>query len=609
MRTLFNNAIIAVTLIFGVTASYGQSNNCSPATTYNNGALCVPVAGTNAGSNTGPEDSYAAADICALSVENTIWYTFTAPTADTYTVTWDVGACGSGFGLQTGVLTGPCGGPYTSLNCSYAGTGVSTSYTFVAGAGQQVWLIADGDGGDQCPFNIDICGTACAADVGTITILLNGVATASPVYLCADGTDCIDLISNNDFVLPPAQPGELAELMYALYTCPPTTGDPATDPCYTGSLWSGQDFLDCNPSTYGLTGPFYWVPITADDSDNGGNPNAVIHWDQNGDGCFDQGAPILINWLSPITFVATPDPCTGEVDIVVSGGLPEGDGSNYIFTNTGSGSLAGAPVTHGGTITVTGLTNGDGWNVTIDDGKGCTVTIASGTYLGGISIDNVVTVDPTCNGDNDGSIVITGSTGTPSLTYSIDNGVTFQASNSFAGLPVGSYDIVIEDAGGCQATTTVVLTNPPAVSIDNIVTVDPTCNGDTDGSIIITASGGTGALSYSIDNGVTFQASNSFTGLPAASYDLVVEDATGCQALTTVVLTDPPAVNIDNVATVDPTCNGDTDGTIVITASGGTGTLTYSIDNGVTFQASNSFTGLPAASYDLVVEDATGCQA
>jgi len=401
MRTLFNNAIIAVTLIFSVSISHGQSDNCSPATTYNSGALCVPVAGSNAGSTTGPEDSYAAGDICALSVENTIWYTFTAPIADTYTVTWDVGACASGFGLQTGVLTGPCGGPYTSLNCSYAGTGVSTSYTFVVGAGQQVWLIADGDGGDQCPFNIDICGTACNADVGTFQTLVNGVPTAGPLYMCPTSTDCINLVSNNDFVLPPAQAGELSELMWALYTCPPTTGDPATDPCYSGSLWSGQDFADCNPSTYGLTGTWYFVPITADDGDNGGDPNGVIHYDQNGDGCFDLGTTSLveITYLNAFSFVATPDPCDGTVDVVISGGLPEADGSNYTLANTGLGVLTGAPVSHGGTITITGLTNGDGWSFTIDDGKGCATVIASGIYVA-----DAVNPTITCPGNQVGNV-------------------------------------------------------------------------------------------------------------------------------------------------------------------------------------------------------------
>lgn len=360
--------------------SYAQSDNCSPATTYN--TLCVPVAGTNAGSTTGPEDSYAAADICALSIENTVWYTFTAPIADTYTITFDVGICGSAFGLQTGILTGPCGGPYTSLNCSYAGTSAITSYTFVAAAGQQVWVVIDGDGGDQCPFNMDICGTACNADAGTITVQEDGGAAASPIYLCADGTNCIDLISNNDYVLPTAQPGEIAELFYALYTCLPTTADPATDPCYSGSLWSGQDFTDCNPSTYGLTGTFYFVPITADDGDDGGDPNGAIHYDQNGDGCFDMGTPIQITYLNPITFGTPAENCyNGNVTVQINGGMPEEDGSNYTITNTGSGTIAPYTVTNGQSVTIQGLSNGQSYSFDVTDSQGCVFSFSGGPYV------------------------------------------------------------------------------------------------------------------------------------------------------------------------------------------------------------------------------------
>jgi PKD repeat protein len=249
------------------------------------------------------------------------------------------------------------------------------------------------------------------------------------------------------------------------------------------------------------------------------------------------------------------------------------------------------------------------YNIVVEDANGCQdVTTATVVDPPAVSITNIATTDPTCNGGTDGNIVITAGGGTGALTYSIDNGVTFQASNTFNGLGAATYNIVVEDAVGCQATTTVTLTDPPVVSITNVATTDPTCNGGADGSIVITAGGGTGALTYSIDNGVTFQASNTFNGLSAATYNIVVEDAVGCQATTTATLTDPPAVSITNVATVDPTCAGGSDGSITITAGGGTGALQYSIDNGVTFQAGNNFPGLGAATYNIVVEDAVGCQ-
>jgi hypothetical protein len=285
------------------------------------------------------------------------------------------------LGLQTGVMTGPCGGPYNPVACGTALPNAATSYTFPGIVGTMYFFVLDGVGGDECLFTIAVCGTACNADAGTITVTEDTIPVASPAYLFANATNCAGLTSNNDFVLPPAQPGEIAELFYALYSCPPTTGDPATDPCYTGSLWSEQDFADCNPSTYGLTGTFYFVPITADDGDDGRNPNSVIHYDQNGDGCFDLGTPIQITYLNPIRFGTPAENCyNSNVTIQINGGMPEEDGSNYIITNTGSGTIAAVGATNGGSGPITGLSNGQSYSISVTDAEGCMVTFAGGPY-------------------------------------------------------------------------------------------------------------------------------------------------------------------------------------------------------------------------------------
>ena len=373
-------SLLWVVLFLGSYSAEAQSDFCATATSL---AACTPQAGNNIGAtfNSATDDSYAAADICAASVENTVWYTFTAPAADTYTISFNGMSCNLGFGAQTGVLTGPCGGPYTSLNCAYIADGTNGSYTVALAAGQQIFLVIDGDGGDECTWTVDICGTVCNADAGTYVATDNGVVTTGPIYLCADGTDCIALTSNNDFVLPTAQPGEIAELFWALYTCAPTGPDPAVDPCFSGSYWTAQDFADCNPSTYGLTGQYFFVPLTADDGDNGGDPNGVIHHDQNGDGCFDLGTPIEVYYLNDITFGTPAENCyNGTVTIQVNGGSPEFIGGNYTITNTGSGAVAAYNVSHGQSVTITGLTNGDSYSFTVTDPQGCTQTFTGGPY-------------------------------------------------------------------------------------------------------------------------------------------------------------------------------------------------------------------------------------
>ena len=249
------------------------------------------------------------------------------------------------------------------------------------------------------------------------------------------------------------------------------------------------------------------------------------------------------------------------------------------------------------------------YNIVVQDASSCQVTSTiTLTDIPGATITGVASTDPSCNGSADGTITITATGGTGTLQYSIDGGTTFQASNAFTGLIAGVYNIVVEDANLCQATSTVTLVDPTVVSITGVASTAPSCNGSADGTITITATGGTGALQFSIDGGTTFQAGNNFTGLIAGIYNIVVQDANLCQVTSTVTLVDPTALVITSTTPVDPTC-GASNGSITINATGGTGTLQYSIDGGATFQASNIFTGLGAALYNIVVEDANLCQA
>ncbi|MCW5517433.1 Ig-like domain-containing protein [Muriicola sp. Z0-33] len=216
-----------------------------------------------------------------------------------------------------------------------------------------------------------------------------------------------------------------------------------------------------------------------------------------------------------------------------------------------------------------------------------------------VNLVSVTPTDPTDCGIEDGTITIS-ATGT-SLLYSIDNGTTFQASNSFTGLAGGTYDIVVEANGSvnCQATDQVTLVAPVLPTIDNITATDPSDCGVNDGTIMITATGTD--LLYSIDGGTIFVANSIFTDLAAGSYNIVVLEngSVTCLATNSVNLTAPAAPVISNVATTDPSdCNVD-DGQIVITATGVN--LEYSI--GGPFQGSNTFGDLPGGIYTVTVRE------
>ena len=72
----------------------------------------------------------------------------------------------------------------------------------------------------------------------------------------------------------------------------------------------------------------------------------------------------------------------------------------------------------------------------------------------------------------------------------------------------------------------------------------------------------------------------------------------------TITVQENPQILISDIAVTQPKCYGGSDSTIVITASGGfppVSTLTYSIDGGMTFVASNTF-NVAAGTYNVVVK-------
>ena len=287
------------------------------------------------------------------------------------------------------------------------------------------------------------------------------------------------------------------------------------------------------------------------------------------------------------------------------------DGTATVAVTGGTGSYTYHWLPIGGTNpTATGLTSGT-FTCTVTDSLGCiktqSFTITAPTAITFSCIANNVT---TCHGDNTGSITVTASGGTAPLFYSKDGGVTYQSSNIISGLTAGTYQIMVKDANNCISSTlpqSVTITQPQLLT-SNYSSVNVNCYGSNTGSITITASGGTGTYQYSKDGGSTYQLSNSFTGLAAGTYQIVVKDAHNCISSSYYVIIDQPNSILNfTYTTVNNICNAGNTGSITITANGGWGIYQYSINGGGSFQSSNVFTGLTAGTYSIVVMDNYGC--
>ena len=94
------------------------------------------------------------------------------------------------------------------------------------------------------------------------------------------------------------------------------------------------------------------------------------------------------------------------------------------------------------------------------------------------------------------------------------------------------------------------------------------------------------------------------------SYSITVTDAMGCTGSTTVNVLSPPAIVINEATHTDTiACFGDSSGFISVKASGGTGTLDYTLLPDIPSETADSgyFSGLTAGTYTIRVEDARGC--
>ena len=189
---------------------------------------------------------------------------------------------------------------------------------------------------------------------------------------------------------------------------------------------------------------------------------------------------------------------------------------------------------------------------------------------------------PDCFGENGLVSFGSASNGSGSYTYYIDNSVVSPLSNPI--LQGSTVLLEVEDSDGCKsAQQSVTISTIPEIKIDSYLTIDNSCNGDSQGRIYnIATSGGNGNYNYYIDgvkNGAIGQ--NYFTSLPAKMYEIRVEDAKGCLSdIVSVSITEPSPVfvNINQGQGNYENCYKENTGKIYVTdVSGGPVGATYSL--------------------------------
>lgn len=281
-------------------------------------------------------------------------------------------------------------------------------------------------------------------------------------------------------------------------------------------------------------------------------------------------------------------------------------------TNPGCGTQANGSITS--TVTGTGpytynwsngastanlsnLTAGN-FNVTVTSAQGCSAEASASLTNPSGMVVNGTTQNATCAGTSTGSINLTVSGGTGNKTYSWSNGsMTANLSN----LAAGNYSVTVTDANGCTATASFTITAPAAIAISGTPS-SITCAGLNNGSISITSTGGTGAKTFLWNTGAT---GNNVNNLTAGNYSVTATDAAGCTATASFTITSPQAILITG-STNAVVCFGDNNGSIQVSATGGTGTKSFNWSNGAVGTTNSN---LSVGNYTVTVSDAAGCSA
>jgi gliding motility-associated-like protein/uncharacterized repeat protein (TIGR01451 family) len=461
------------------------------------------------------------------------------------------------------------------------------------------------------PYNYSIDGGAFQPLVAPFTIsnLVSGTHTVE----IQDANGCGNLVSVDIFA-----PVELIPEVTAIATCNDDDGQITI----TGSGGTGSYTyaISPNPASITLLGNvFSGVPsgsytVTVTDSVT----------------LCTADVEVFVPSATLPTFTTTPTAVTcfgdnsGSFELNVSG---YSGSYNYEVFDSSSTSVFGVVGANTSTnpITVAGLTSGT-YTVVITETASPFCSNSADVIIGSpsdaLTVTATETSNVTCNDDR-GTITAMANGGWGTYEYELTGAasVPYSSNGTFTNLSAGTYTVNVRDAGGCVASDTVTLVVPPPIT--STVTASTTmlsCFGDANATITANATtGGQGAnYSYTLNmlsptvSSSGPQSSNMFSNLSAGTYQVVVTDGYNCEFISAdVVINAPTEVQASLVAASTPTCT--IDATLTLSATGGTGTYTYSDDATFTtilgtFATSTTFSVTPGT-YQYFVRDANGCVA
>jgi len=261
--------------------------------------------------------------------------------------------------------------------------------------------------------------------------------------------------------------------------------------------------------------------------------------------------------------------------------------------------LIGTPLNGNWTVFVTDqmyLDNGYIFNWTISFVSDLPDTVVVLEEPDSIGISSFIT-NATC-GTSNGAINISANGDFPPYTYLWSTGATTE---DISGLAAGAYSVTVTDAHSCHDSAFFAVSNTGSMSLTSAIT-PVSCTGGNTGAVDITVFGGTPTYTYSWSNGAATQ---DLSSIAAGSYSVTVTDAGGCQMVRLFQVSTTPPVQLSLLNQQSEFCSTG-NGSIALSASGGSGSYGYSWSNGGT---TSTISGLHTNTYSVTVSDANGCTA
>lgn len=545
------------------TATVTQNTTQPPNTSATGGVLtCTAPTLQILGSSTTPGATYAWSGACFSNSQNQQSPVVCAAGTYTLTVTNPANGCTI---TATAAVTSDQAPPNISATGATLTCAVTTVQVCATSTTPNAAFSWAGPGGftsaTPCP-NVSVAGTYTA----TATNPANGCTASATVTVVQDA----------------AQPANLAAVGGQI-TCAVAT----TTVCATSTTpnvtfaWTGPNNFTSTQACANTSVPGSYT-VTALNPANGCTASAT--------------ATVTLNTTAPVASIATPPQLNCNTTTIALNATGSSQGANFAYTWTAtngghivSGSTSLTPLVDSvGTYTLL-VTNTE---------NGCTTTVSTTVSQTPAVTGAATATNIGCFGGSNGTVTATGGGGNGAFDYAWNTSDTTPTVNN---LGIGTYTATVTDADGCTATASATVTQPTLLAA-NATATGQTAVGENDGTASAAPSGGTSPYTYLWSNNAT---TATITGLAPGNFTVITTDANGCSAVQTVTVNTFGCNLQATIAAQNVTCQGASNGTATVTATGANTPFTYLWSNDST---TASVSGLAPGTYTATVTDAANCE-